>query len=203
MPAPHVGTGRRLSRSPSDHPHPVPGRTISRRSSGDSILNFSELGMVSPELVTHEPREAGEPPASRRHQRRVRCQHRRPPAPGGLSVPDPVAWPGWEAMSIKPVRPLAQERQPGRRWDPACSPRGPGRGPVTTSPPPDRTRGRPIGTDAQNHMEVVRQHSESRDLQAEEPGEGIQAVPNPGLAMIVELPERGSPPQRKALRTTR
>ena len=59
------------------------------------------------------------------------------------SVPDPVVWLGCEAILIKPVRPLAQERQPGRRRDPACSPRGPGRGPATASRPPDRTRGRP------------------------------------------------------------
>ncbi len=39
----------------------------------------------------------------------------RPPAPAGLPVRDPVARLECEAMSINPVRPLAQEKQPGRR----------------------------------------------------------------------------------------
>ena len=36
-------------------------------------------------------------------------------------------------------------------------------------------------------MEVVRQYSESSDLQAEEPGKGLQAVANPRPAIIVRV----------------
>jgi hypothetical protein len=46
-------------------------------------------------------------------------------------------------------------------------------------------------------MNVVRHHSESRDLQAEEPGEGLQAVPNPGPAMIVGVTREGIDPPKE------
>jgi hypothetical protein len=61
-----------------------------------------------------------------------------------------------------------------------------------------------IGPVAENDVELVRHHRERRDLDAEEPGQRLQAVPNPGSAMIVGVArERGSTPQRKALCTTR
>ena len=44
-----------------------------------------------------------------------------------------------------------------------------------------------IGTVAENHMDVVRHHRERRDLHAEEPGQRLQAVPNPGSAVIVRI----------------
>ena len=51
-----------------------------------------------------------------------------------------------------------------------------------------------IGPVAENHVEVVRHHRERRDLHAEEPGQRLQAVPNPGSAMIVGVAREGIDP---------
>jgi hypothetical protein len=47
-------------------------------------------------------------------------------------------------------------------------------------------------------MEVVRQHSERRDFQAEEPGEGLQAVPNPVFAILVGIAGEGIDPAEES-----
>ena len=52
-------------------------------------------------------------------------------------------------------------------------------------------------------MEVVRHHRQRRDLHAEEPGQRLQAVPNPGSAMIVGVAREGIDPAEEGPGTTR
>ena len=96
--------------------------------------------------------------------------------------------------------------------DRACSAVGPGKGSqggggIRLGPHAAREEGQPppsdlligpegdhIGTVAENHMDVVRHHRERGDLHAEEPGERLQAVPNPGSAMIVRVAREGIDP---------
>ena len=72
----------------------------------------------------------------------------------------------------------------------------------------DRLESRPrivaISTgSAVNHMDMFGHHGEGGDFQAKEPGEGLQAIANPVLAMLERLLSEGTAPQRKARRTTR
>ena len=96
--------------------------------------------------------------------------------------------------------------------DRACSAVGPGKaarggGGIRLGPHAAREDGQPppsdlligpegdhIGPVAENHVEVVRHHRERRDLHAEEPGQRLQAVPNPGSAMIVGVAREGIDP---------
>jgi len=48
------------------------------------------------------------------------------------------------------------------------------------------------------NVEVVQHHREGRDLQAEEPGQRLQAVPNPGSAMIVGVARKGIDPAEES-----
>ena len=118
----------------------------------------------------------------------------------GLSVPGPVAWLECPAISIEPVRPLAQESRPGpgRNSDPAWSPRGPGRGSATAERPPDRTRGR-LHRDGCGESRGGGSTS-PRKLRSppRKPREGLQTVPNPGPAMVIGLVREGIDPAEES-----
>ncbi len=65
-----------------------------------------------------------------------------------------------------------------------------------------RPEGNHIGADAKDDMEVVGEYGEGRDRDAEEAGEGLQADPDPGPAMIVGVARELIDAAERRLRTS-